>query len=39
MVSRSAYFAFAVGRRIELEALVRTLTRLWVNALRPRADA
>jgi AcrR family transcriptional regulator len=34
MVSRSAYFAFVAGRRVDFEALVKTLTRLWVNSLR-----
>jgi AcrR family transcriptional regulator len=34
MVSRSAYFAFVAGRRVDTNALARTLTRLWVNSLR-----
>ncbi len=34
MVSRSAYAAFAVGRRpVSVERLAATLTRLWANAL------
>lgn len=34
MVSRTAYVAFALGRkRIDFERLVGTLTRLWTNAL------
>ena len=33
MVSRSAYFAFVIGRRVDVDALARTLTRLWVNSL------
>jgi hypothetical protein len=35
MVSRSAYFAFAIGKRVGFEGLVHTLTRLWVGSLRP----
>jgi AcrR family transcriptional regulator len=35
MVSRSAYLAFAAGRRVDFEQLAATLTRLWVNALQP----
>jgi AcrR family transcriptional regulator len=34
MVSRSAYFAFVAGRRVNVDALARTLSRLWVNSLR-----
>ena len=33
MVSRTAYFAFAVGRTVDFEALVKTVSRLWVNSL------
>jgi AcrR family transcriptional regulator len=37
MVSRLAYSVFAVGfRDVDLEDLVATVTRLWVNALRIR---
>jgi AcrR family transcriptional regulator len=35
MVSRSAYFAFSIGKRVDFEGLVQTLTRLWVGSLRP----
>ena len=35
MVSRSAYVAFAVGRKpVDVGRLAATLTRLWVNGLR-----
>jgi AcrR family transcriptional regulator len=37
MVSRTAYFAFAVGldeAQVDFDELVRTVSRLWVNALR-----
>lgn len=38
MVSRHAYMTFALGLRpgVDVEALVSTLTTLWVNALRIR---
>ncbi|HME01476.1 MAG TPA: TetR/AcrR family transcriptional regulator [Solirubrobacteraceae bacterium] len=36
MVSRTAYFAFAVGGTVDFEALVKTVSRLWVNSLSPR---
>lgn len=40
MVSRHAYMTFALGLRpdVDFEALVSTLTTLWVNALRIRPD-
>lgn len=40
MVSRHAYMTFALGLRpgVDFEALVSTLTTLWVNALRIRRD-
>ena len=40
MVSRTAYVAYALGHRtVNHEHLVRTLTRLWVNALQiPSSD-
>ncbi|WP_443329918.1 TetR/AcrR family transcriptional regulator [Streptomyces sp. 8N706] len=34
MVSRMAYVTFATDQPVPFEALVETLTRLWVNALR-----
>jgi AcrR family transcriptional regulator len=34
MVSRSAYGVFCLGERVSMDDLVRTLTRLWANALR-----
>jgi hypothetical protein len=33
MVSRSAYFAFVAGRRVDVDELARTLSRLWLNSL------
>lgn len=33
MVSRLAYYTFALGDEVDLEALVATATRLWVNAI------
>jgi hypothetical protein len=37
MVSRTAYVAYAIGTRpVDLDHLVHTLTRLWVNALQIR---
>lgn len=36
MVSRTAYFAFAVGRTVDFETLVKTVSRLWVNSLSSR---
>jgi hypothetical protein len=41
MVSRHAYMTFALGLRpgVDFEALVSTLTTLWVNALRIRPVA
>jgi hypothetical protein len=39
MVSRTAYAVFAIGhRRVGLERLAGTLTRLWVNALRNQCE-
>lgn len=40
MVSRHAYLTFALGLRpdVDFEALVSTLTTLWVNALRIRPE-
>lgn len=38
MVSRTAYVTFVAGEPVAFEALVETLTRLWLNALgMPRA--
>ncbi|MFK4227895.1 TetR/AcrR family transcriptional regulator [Streptomyces sp. NPDC019890] len=34
MVSRMAYVTFAADQPVPFEALVETLTRLWINALR-----
>jgi AcrR family transcriptional regulator len=34
MVSRAAYISFVLGGETEVEPLVETVTRLWINALR-----
>ena len=39
MVGRLAYHNFALGDDMEFEALVETATKLWVNALKIKAEA
>lgn len=34
MVSRSAFNVYVLGERVAAETLVKTLNRLWINALR-----
>jgi hypothetical protein len=34
MVSRTAYASYVLGEDYDLDQLVETLTRVWVNALR-----
>lgn len=38
MVSRTAFTTYVLGEQVPLEVLVRTLTDLWVNALRIPPD-
>ncbi len=39
MVGRMAYYAFVLGEEASIDELVRTATRLWVNAARIGAAA
>jgi hypothetical protein len=39
MVSRTAYASYVLGEDYDLDQLVETLTRVWVNALRLPASS